>query len=272
MGAKHKSFLVIFLVVAAVLIENYVVYSCMFDGKRDYIDLLLCGVLVHCIVALIVWLNLWAIIPVDKAVVKQCNNVEDNKAQSRQEGKADGKAIPPTPTLEAKSDNAGLQKGTSIAGSNKCKTQTGPIDTKRTLPITKAKSDVEGESTKNAAPKPSVANQKVASRVAALDPMDMIAPVSAAPPMMILQDQRSWMASDLRKDLMFDFELKESLNKVLRRKGVSEDIFYLKIASASLQLHVSMHELINKLRIIQRNPVAMETVVSAILQVDIMAY
>lgn len=265
MKVKDKSNLIAFLIVVAVLMENYFAYSCLFDGRRGYIELLLCGFFAHIVVAIIVGLNLCVIIPDDKVIVKQCNNMEGNKDQCRKGSKVDGKVMPPAPTLEAKSDTTSLQENISIAGSNKCKTQIGSIDTESTLHITRAESDAKDKSLKNVAPEPSPANPKVAPCVAASDPMDMIAPISATPSMMILQDQRDWMASDIRRDLMFDFALQESLDKVLRRKGVSEDFFYRKIASASMQLHVSMYELIDKLRVIQRNPVAMEEVVSAIL-------
>lgn len=116
---------------------------------------------------------------------------------------------------------------------------------------------------------PSVSHvpQNQASQAVAVAPVDIIAPLSSMPSM-ILQDQRDWMASDIRRDLMFDFTLQEALDKVLRRKRVSKDFFYRKMASASMQLHVSMCELIDKLRIIQNNPTAMEEVVSAILRVS----
>lgn len=108
--------------------------------------------------------------------------------------------------------------------------------------------------------------QNASPQIAPYDSWNMmVAPVEM--PSMILQDQRSWMASDIRKGLMFDFELQEALGKVLRRKGVSEELFYRKIAAASMQLNVSTYELIDKLRMLQNNPAAMEEVVSAILTV-----
>ena len=106
--------------------------------------------------------------------------------------------------------------------------------------------------------------QNASPQIAPYDSWNMMG-VPVEMPSMILQDQRSWMASDIRKGLMFDFELQESLGKVLRRKGISEELFYRKVASASIQLHVSTHELIDKLRMFQNNPAAMEEVVSAIL-------
>lgn len=262
MKAKDKSNLIVFFVIAAVLVENYLAYSCLFDGRRGYIELLLCGFFAHIVVAIIVGLNLCVIIPVDKATVKQCNNEEGNKDQHRQESNADGEAMPPASTLEAKSDNTSLQENISITSSIKDKTHIESTGVECALPITQTKSNDKNAPQKKPTLKPSITHQKVAPQVIAAAPMDMIAPLS---PMPIFQDQRSWMASDIHRALMFDFTLREAFCKVLRRKGVSEELFYRKIASAAIQLHISTHELIDRLRMIQDDSIAMEEIVSHIL-------
>jgi hypothetical protein len=200
------------------------------------------------------------IIPVDKDTVKQCNNEEGNKDQHRQESNADGEAMPPASTLEAKSDNTSLQENISITSSIKDKTHIASTGVECALPITQTKSDDKNAPQKKPTLKPSITHQKVAPQVIAAAPIDMT--LSAMP---IIQDPRSWMASDIHKALMFDFTLREAFCKVLRRKGVSEKLFYRKIASAAIQLHIPTHELIDRLRMVQDNSIAMEEIVSHIL-------
>ena len=268
MKAK-KSNLIVFLVIAAVLGENYLAYSCLFDGRRGYMELLLCGFFAHIVVAIVValiaGLVLNAIIPEDESNATPCKNeTNGNKDQHLQEVKNEDNAMSLPTESKAQSTNYVLQTNIPSDGTTNGKACTNKTEAECTSHITQSKLNEKDVKHYKPTVKPSITPQKVAPQIVVGGPMDMIAPLSPMPSM-ILQDQRSWMASDIRKGLMFDFALREAVGKVLRCKGVSEDLFYRKIAVASFQLNVSTDEIIDKLRIVQDNAIAMDEIVTALL-------